>query len=82
VKTEGGQRIRVLANQAGKIVAAVVVNEQPEKGEAVVTLGHVEGHILHDLTIPRGAEGDEIFASIGKHYVRTDSGEPHLALKK
>jgi hypothetical protein len=79
--TDNQSSIQVLADHAGRILAAVKLREQSAPDEGSVTLATPrEDAIVHELKIPAGPDGDKIFASIHRHYVRTDSGQPHLAL--
>nr|WP_271213275.1 hypothetical protein [Rhodococcus wratislaviensis]GLK40328.1 hypothetical protein GCM10017611_72020 [Rhodococcus wratislaviensis] len=74
-----------LAAGQGSILAAVLrtadVASGPESGEDVppqVSLVPSEGQALHELSVPGGPSGDEVFESLDQWMVRVDASVPAL----
>ena len=78
-------RMLVLTDEQGSILAAVLrtadVASGPASGEDVppqVSLVPSEGQALHELSVPGGPSGDEMFESLDQWMVRVDAGVPAL----
>lgn len=77
--------MQVLTDEQGGILAAVLrtvdVAAGPASSEDVppqVSLVPSEGQALHELSVPGGPSGDEMFESLDQWVVRVDTGVPAL----
>jgi hypothetical protein len=79
--SKGDSYMQVLTDEHGSILAAVRRVAAETSGEDVAPelfLGSSEGQVLHELALPSGVAGDELFGKLDQFVVEVAAGTPTL----
>jgi hypothetical protein len=78
--SSGGDRLIVVADEKGKIIAAVNLAEAlGGEGITAVGINASQSQQLHEVALPDEPDRTEILEALDNHYVEIFEGQPRLA---